>query len=61
MVEEENPIAQLGWRFTAGVVLIVGGYAALGLAPMRARTSLEGTVRGKWVVPVVCAGVSAPC
>jgi hypothetical protein len=32
--EEENPAATLGWRFMAGVVLIVGGYAALLLIPV---------------------------
>jgi hypothetical protein len=34
MAEEENPAAKLGWRFTAGVVLIVGGYAAWALIPV---------------------------
>jgi hypothetical protein len=34
VTEEENPAARLGWRFTAGVVLIVGAYAAWSLIPV---------------------------
>jgi hypothetical protein len=30
----DNPTARLGWRFTAGVVLIVGAYAAWSLIPV---------------------------
>ena len=33
MTARDNPAAKLGWRFAAGVVLIVGGYAAWSLIP----------------------------
>jgi hypothetical protein len=30
---KDNPAAKLGWRFAAGVILIVGAYAAWSLIP----------------------------
>jgi hypothetical protein len=42
MAEKDNPTAKLGWRFTAGVVLIVGGYAAWSLIPVVVTADLPG-------------------
>ena len=39
--ENENPAAQLGWRFAAGVILIIGGYGAWSLIPAAVSTDLH--------------------
>jgi hypothetical protein len=40
--EKNNPTAKLGWRFTAGVVLIMGGYVAWSLIPVVVTADLPG-------------------
>jgi hypothetical protein len=38
---KDNPAAKLGWRFGAGVVLIVGAYAAWSLIPAVVASNLH--------------------
>ena len=52
--EEENPTAKLGWRFTAGVVLIVGAYAAWSFIPVVVAADLPA-----WVKSVLSAILGA--
>ena len=41
----ENPAAKLGWRFTAGVILIVGAYGAWSLIPVVVTSDLSTGVK----------------
>jgi hypothetical protein len=41
MVEKNSPSSNLGWRFAAGVVLIVGGYIAWTFIPVVVATELS--------------------
>ena len=41
MVEKDGPSSNVGWRFAAGVVLIVGGYIAWTFIPVVVATELS--------------------
>ncbi|RPI44218.1 MAG: hypothetical protein EHM67_04070 [Hyphomicrobiaceae bacterium] len=41
MVEKNGPSSNVGWRFAAGVVLIVGGYIAWTFIPVVVATDLS--------------------
>ena len=41
MVETDGPNSNVGWRFAAGVVLIVGGYIAWTFIPVVVATDLS--------------------
>lgn len=41
MAEKDSASSNLGWRFAAGVVLIVGGYAAWTFIPVVVATELS--------------------
>ena len=41
MVEKDGPSSNVGWRFAAGVVLIVGGYIAWTFIPVVVATDLS--------------------
>lgn len=41
MVERKSPGSNVGWRFAAGVVLIVGGYIAWTFIPVVVATDLS--------------------
>ena len=45
VTEGENPAEKLGWQFTAGVILIVGGYAAWPLIPVVVTAELSTGVK----------------
>jgi hypothetical protein len=41
MVENDSPSSNLGWRFAAGIALIVGGYIAWTFIPVVVATELS--------------------
>ena len=41
MVEKDSPSSNVGWRFAAGIVLIVGGYIAWTFIPVVVATDLS--------------------
>lgn len=41
MVENDGPNSNVGWRFAAGIVLIVGGYIAWTFIPVVVATDLS--------------------
>jgi hypothetical protein len=41
MVEKDSPNSNVGWRFAAGIVLIVGGYIAWTFIPVVVATELS--------------------
>jgi len=41
MVEKDGPNSNVGWRFAAGIVLIVGGYIAWTFIPVVVATDLS--------------------
>ena len=41
MVEKNGPSSNVGWRFAAGIVLIVGGYIAWTFIPVVVATDLS--------------------
>jgi hypothetical protein len=41
MVQKDSPSSSLGWRFVAGIVLIVGGYIAWTFIPVVVATELS--------------------
>jgi hypothetical protein len=41
MVENDSPSSNLGWRFAAGIALIVGGYIAWTFIPVVVATDLS--------------------
>ena len=41
MVEKDGPSSNVGWRFAAGIVLIVGGYIAWTFIPVVVATDLS--------------------
>ena len=41
MIAKDSPSANIGWRFAAGVVLIVGGYIAWTFIPVVVATDLS--------------------
>jgi hypothetical protein len=41
MVQKDSPASNVGWRFAAGVVLIVGGYIAWTFIPVVVATELS--------------------
>jgi hypothetical protein len=41
MVEKDSPNSNVGWRFAAGIILIVGGYIAWTFIPVVVATDLS--------------------
>jgi hypothetical protein len=41
MVEKDSPSSNIGWRFAAGIILIVGGYIAWTFIPVVVATDLS--------------------
>ena len=45
MGEKDGPSSNLGWRFAAGIVLIVGGYIAWTFIPVVVATDLSTSAK----------------
>jgi hypothetical protein len=45
VTENDNPAAKVGWRFTLGVIIIVGAYAAWSLIPVVVAADLPTGVK----------------